>query len=93
MTMDHSAIFLFCSGNTHPSVAINAPATLLVTLSVNGGRDFRRPRRRSGNKVSAAAAIASPHLDTSIAEPPLNNSMQPISLKVVYNQSCGRTLT
>jgi hypothetical protein len=40
--------FLCRSGNTYPSVTINATATLLV--AVNGGRDFRQPRRRSGNR-------------------------------------------
>jgi hypothetical protein len=29
---EHRAIFLCRSGNTHPSVAINAAATLLVTF-------------------------------------------------------------
>jgi hypothetical protein len=37
--------------------------TPLVTLSVNRGGDFRRPRRRSGNRLWAGAASRHPLLN------------------------------
>ena len=69
-----------------PPVAINATATLELTLSVNGGRDFRRPCRRSGNRGYWGARRRSPNPHTHIEEPPPNNSMQRV-LPIVYNQS------
>jgi hypothetical protein len=53
-----------------------------------GGRDFRRPPPAIGQQGIGGEATAPQHLNTSMAEPPLNNSMQ----RITTDHQIGQTL-